>query len=73
MYTWIEKVIKITKKIWKYKNYSWIYLSLDLKILTLSASLTSSGRLFHSWAQKRIFVWGFSFLLSPAVVEPYGA
>ena len=32
------------------KNYSWVDLSLDLKILTLSASLTSFGSLFHSWA-----------------------
>ena len=61
------------KKNWKYKNYSWIDLSLDLKILTLSASLTSSGSLFHSWAQERIFVWGLSFLLSPAVFEPCAA
>ena len=39
------------KKKWKYKNYNWIDLSLDLKISTLlSASLTSSGSLFHSWA-----------------------
>ena len=34
----------------KYENYGWIDLSLDLKILTLSASLTSSGNLFHSCA-----------------------
>ena len=61
------------KKNWKYKNYSWIDLSLDLKILTLSASLTSSGSLFHSWAQEGIFVWGLYFLLSPAVFEPCGA
>ena len=61
------------KKSWKYKNYSWIDLSLDLKILTLCASLTSSGSLFHSWAQERIFVWGLSFLLSPAVFEPCAA
>ena len=61
------------KKIWKYKNYSWIDLSLDVKILTLWASLTSSGSLFHSWAQERIFVWSLSFLLSPAVFEPCAA
>ena len=67
------KTYRNYKKNWKYKNYSWIDLSLDLKILTLSASLTSSGSLFHSWAQERIFVWRLSFLLSPAVVEPYAA
>ena len=61
------------KKVWKYKNYSWIDLSLDVKILTLWASLTSSGSLFHSWAQERIFVWSLSFLLSPAVFEPCAA
>ena len=34
----------------KYKYYSWVDLSLNLKILTLSASLISFGSLFHSWA-----------------------
>ena len=34
----------------KYKYYSWVDLTLNLKILTLSASLTSCGSLFHSWA-----------------------
>ena len=41
------------KKNWKYKNYSWIDLSLDLKILTLSASLTSSGSLIYSIVERK--------------------
>ena len=41
------KNYKSYKNILKYKNYSWIDLRLDLKILTLSAGLTSSGGLFH--------------------------
>ena len=45
------KNIKIPKKRnKKYKYYSWVDLSLNSKILTLSASLTSFGSLFHSWA-----------------------
>ena len=32
------------------KYYNWVDLSLNLKILTLSASLMSFGSLFHSWA-----------------------
>ena len=47
----IKKLWKFQKKRnQKYKYYSWVDLTLNLKILTLSASLTSCGSLFHSWA-----------------------